>query len=93
MKRNTLPGAKFSQSVPNRKENTNGLKVFATKTESVSLVAVFCTTNSAKDWGEERSFGKKGDEEDKPQLSAGFPSLGDLKTMFLTSQGDYEHRV
>lgn len=85
MKRNTLPGAKFSQSVPNRKENTNGLKVVATKTESVSLVAVFCHQQCQKT-GERRGALGKIDKEDKPHLSAGFPSLGDLKTMFLTSQ-------
>lgn len=83
MKRDTLPGAKFSQSVPNRKENTNGLKVFVTKTESVRKLP----PTVPKDWGERRGALGKIDKEDKPHLSAGFPSLGDLKTMFLTSQG------
>ena len=85
MKRDTLPGAKFSQSAPSRKENTNGLKVFATKTESGSLMAVFCCQTVPKDQGERRGALGEIDKEDKPHLLASFSSLGDLKRMFLTS--------
>lgn len=92
MKRNTLPGAKFSQSVPNRKENTNGLKVLPPK-QKVSVWWQFSATNSAKRLGRgEWSFGEKLTK--RTNHNSQLVSLsGDSKTMFLTSQGYHEHRV